>query len=946
MRIVPGLLLLAMCLSVIDASVLVRFINTVPSRTYTPSFQDAGASYDLVKVNLQNANTQKWNQPSTLVNGGQQGGYPNRYLTEARAAAKNMDTVGLYYFPTSSSISNRNVMWTQHPSNLYSTLLVTGTATLVGGHVGTASAEASQASFNSMPPLRAYHNPKANSIETTAADRVVNQDFKESSTNAAYRPGVSDYYTPELLKADGVGLYMSFAAGTYEFQAYGVKSGNTIPSPVTFEKSAISFTFEDNKVYTIVASGSGGWSSISTASVALWSLQESTAPTTFGKAAIRFLHAISPQHNTAVDIYSGASIGSASKLHTGLAFSTSATNYFDVAPQKDAIFPIAYSTSTGVVTLAPSPSSDSTGVTFNLIAGMRATAICATTFEDRSTDVFCRMIPSRVVAYVRLVADTTGFDGLVQGKLGPQKLSETRLTLWGSYEYPHPAQTFQGNQEIMNTVSAGVPAASAGLYPVVYDVAPGTVTGYGEVHVPIFIMDFAVTTRMTPSCDDHVANKPFSNPWAPVVAGQNVDAEIVAPTLFPGYIPTRAGAMCFNRAAGSLYTTGFRAQDQSRPTNALNWHELAPIFKRVNLVLKTDGFATITNDCDDNYLLATNNAGQYSASLTDLYMEPGQYYTVYVQPQHAEACKEKTGALADGTRTSSTVNKELQTGKNFRIGLSQDISLNEITQPVKDGWAKVSFIPIGDSINWAMIPTANGAEGVVGTTQNLQQDFFGKVRFTKTSSAASTTFDIKAASFSYREAYTRQRERGEFVGAQALPLASNIALPTDPRPVHDWSGLNKNAYYANTANPAKVMCRDVACTVNTALGLYEPLAPTAFEIAAGEYTMTHTDERKANGAEPGTWACFGTMPQARYTFEAGKRYHYFVLNQFGCHRDAQGSVRSSGNVASLQGTLVEVAGFNQPDAPTQESFFSAASSVSSSLALLFAAMVAVFALVF
>lgn len=546
-----------------------------------------------------------------------------------------------------------------------------------------------------------------------------------------------------------------------------------------------------------------------------------------------------------------------------------------------------------------------------------------------------------------------------------------------------PHQTYQGDRDISNAQEAPVPAAGAGLYKVVWDVSPGTVSGYGTVHVPVFSMDFAVTTRMTPSCTDEVYF-------------QNTNR---------GTLRSAAGGLCLNRANGLLRKTGFRIDhadswnERVRAGNSdtLAWHENAPIFKRVNMVVKTDGLATISNDCNDNYINANafgQGTGEMStgaaprtqfsfgglgtAVLTDIYMEPGEMYSVIVMPQEARTgfghCSgadfiNSAAANTGNTRDSDTVDPSIQTGKNFRFAISRDVSRTELTQGGSSTQAFLTFASLGDRKNWAELdmpnkPTDVGSSGVgrgansaparaAGKPRPDQQDFQGTVIFQHPASANQETFTIKAHATSFRELIPRWR-------LSTYPATTSQVSPF-PRGVSDWDGLDstETRVQANLCHKdGDATCRTTApAGMTTAqVGFAMPDTPQTMLLLAGQYDMTHTpDVNNANQLHssiptPNMDSCFNSIPPAQgLTLEAGKRYHYYVMNQFGCVRRPNGDLRSSAFTGALQGVLVEVQPFTIDGrdpfsgAVLEES---AASTLVASSSLLLAALVAILALVY
>jgi len=200
-----------------------------------------------------------------------------------------------------------------------------------------------------------------------------------------------------------------------------------------------------------------------------------------------------------------------------------------------------------------------------------------------------------------LINDLASSSDLVQSRFGAQKLSEVKLTLWGSYEFPRPDQTVEQSQAMGVASVPRSPAMTRGLYGVVSNVASGTCSGYGEAWIPLLIMDFA--TRF-------------------IIVRDSREAQ---PFLVPAAFLT-----------GSTYNTGLTNQlnPAGTPTNT-QWFWGAPIFKRANFLVKTEGGSTLTGETTAGGLPQREDtiAWYTSALLLDEYMEPGQYYSLIVTPR-------------------------------------------------------------------------------------------------------------------------------------------------------------------------------------------------------------------------------------------------------------------------------------------------------------------------
>jgi hypothetical protein len=453
---------------------------------------------------------------------------------------------------------------------------------------------------------------------------------------------VCSLFEQTALKADGVAGYLSFAAGTYRMSAYGVLGNAKANTQSRFDFADTTFSFDDGKVYTLIAYGNGAFSASTVGtgnSVKLALIQESVAPTDFGFASVRFFHAIERASAVSLNIANGGT-----QLFNGIGFG-SVSDYTSIRATKSVHFSVSRS---------DTPNKDETDVTqtHDLRAGLRATLICAVNNLDTPA-VFCRMIPSRVVAYVRLVHDAADKQQLVQGRFGPQKLSETKLTLWASFEYPRPSDTVAWSQDMGQVVTTGHPLTTRGLYPVVTNVAANQVSGYGEVFVPLFIMDFAV--------------------------------RFVVGFSGAGYT-TATSAMNDNANRGV----------SGASTVVDDWFYYAPIFKRVNFVLKTEGYTTLVGDTGATGLTFpgvtaggnTYHAGSFTpgtnniatALLTDIYMEPGEFYTIF----------------ATGNNRATHLTK-LQSDGMVRLEIRKDLTVDDVHSDFVSTSGSVVFVPFAMS---------------------------------------------------------------------------------------------------------------------------------------------------------------------------------------------------------------------------------------------------------
>jgi len=183
-------LLVAALLALSEGAVLVRFINTVPTRGQFESTPTAST-------------------PLTVT----------RLDTSVAGAESVIDRVGLQYFAQSTTTGN-----VASPTLVWTSLLTTTDVTPADGTFSQPYAW-----LFAMPPLRAYHTIKlAATAETIAVDKPYGNPPHCSPPTAACPSSdnnnidvfAGDIYEQTRLQADGVGLYMVFAAGTYQMQAY------------------------------------------------------------------------------------------------------------------------------------------------------------------------------------------------------------------------------------------------------------------------------------------------------------------------------------------------------------------------------------------------------------------------------------------------------------------------------------------------------------------------------------------------------------------------------------------------------------------------------------------------------------------------------------------------------------------------------------------------------
>jgi len=727
------LILVASLLALADGAALVRFINTVPTRTSNPSV-NAGATAGATALTGRLTGI-------PAVTGAALVDYPSYNLIS--------DRVGLNYYATSGTgYASPTVVWTTFLES--SDVLTTTTTTATSPYYW----------HYAMPALRGYHAlaTGATPTEAAATDKPLGTLVATGNTvkNADVPVDQWDQYDQTRLRADGVGLYLSFAAGQYRLEAYGVMadSTNLISSVANkFTASASTFTFEDNKVYTIVAYGNAAFDAAiayTGANVKLALLEESVAATTFGKAALRFFHAVQAESANSIDVYLGDMFVANKKIASSIAFGT-VSSYVDVSPS------IEVELQVGVAGSVPRQLGSGTPVKRDVRAGSRLTVICAQNnlvSSATSNPVFCRGIPSRAVAYVRLLNDFAGQKSVVQGKFFPQKLSETPISLWASYDVPHGDQVYEQSQVMADSVFTNHPATSEGLYPVVKNVAAGTVSGYGEVFVPLPIMDFAIR-------------------W---VIGTTYDALFLATTAATNIL--------------SITTSTAGNKSPASPVSAAQTHFFfAPMLKRVHFLIKTNGDATLSGsyakvrNVNPFVVLPATATRTFAASTDsktvtpayvgsiDEYVEPGQYYTIFAYPAKTASTVETAAATRyDTTLTLPVTAYQDAAIARFAIrldhtqGVVATASTVGIGATITAGKGLLSFVPFFRREAGAVITAQEfkDATSVIlkqGTidVQTITMTSYGKNRaFVMRSTTGDTTADDVADSPATLAAVTAQ----------------------------------------------------------------------------------------------------------------------------------------------------------------------------------------------
>jgi hypothetical protein len=206
----------------------------------------------------------------------------------------------------------------------------------------------------------------------------------------------------------------------------------------------------------------------------------------------------------------------------------------------------------------------------------------------------------------------------------------------------------------------------------VTNVAAGSVSDYGEVHIPLFIMDYA--TR-------------------PIIRESKCTPPAVS------------------------YTAKTDDPTDFANANVQTWFEMAPVFKRVNFIVKTNSFATLTGRTPTADAAAVFPRVPASTDYTPLnslllseYLEPGQFYSLAAYPVEdtaASANVEASKHLRYSWRLDNTVTS-VSSGIAANVGTFRIVPLPGITSQALTG---VGFSISGSSATFAS--TFNPAQWIV-----------------------------------------------------------------------------------------------------------------------------------------------------------------------------------------------------------------------------------------
>jgi hypothetical protein len=851
--------------------------------------------------------------------------------------------VGLEYFPDptafDSGATSPTIVWTENMASLLKMSAMTSSSNPNSGPEGQHVAPFYWR--NAIPPLRAYHTwMDSTGTETVVHDRISNSFSSTSGStgkaatvdsqedgNCAANPASYDCYEQSALKADGIAGFLSFAPGKYQVSAYGIRGDLTnnggvhkATSQTSFANAKQTIELADNKQYTIVAIGR--WNVTNgvdpaTSPIFLDIFEEQTNPVAFGKAEIRFYHGLNTQTNSdgsvkALKFGSRLDSTATTEIVSNLVY-RSVSSYVVIEPGLRT-FPITSGATTDQVATGAS-------VTAKIPAGTRATSFCGS--HHINGQPFCRMIPTRIVAYVRLVLDTANLDLLVPGRFGPQKLGETSLSVWQSYDYALPEFSAEHYSVTPRNMEQVIPAT-----------APGSVSGYGEVNVPMFIMDSATAPRIGWSCFDGRSSTVAD---ASLSLGCSNTVNSVA---------TADATTQFGFQSGSVHGATAAVPKTSR----LSTSKFSARFKRVNLYVKTDGMATLAlRQISDSNVPGTQLGTGFGSS-TDSSTDNYKFDSTKVNPGSSTSIQSNPhfGFIdVDGVANAGAfVDRSVEPGEYYSMyvkACDREFMAPGTTIPMP-----CPFLNFKDNVNpTGHIPTqASPAPGALLAGWSRDQ-------------AVSDTFEVKSAGTSMIQVTPIDDQNfqgtltfstpGSNGGAKVITLGASTKVYTDGKGL--VGGTVTLAGYTDSG-------RNTVPGQNEHLDVILPPPNAWVDVSAGTYTYEYVSANAANTFSPAAQKCSVSWPDSSgtVTFEAGKRYTIYVLNEYSCSiqnaattklklviaetRAAVGSSTSS--TRSLRSeSSVESSTFHKVDVRGS----SAASTVSASLAVLLAALLAVFALV-
>jgi len=225
-------------------------------------------------------------------------------------------------------------------------------------------------------------------------------------------------------------------------------------------------------------------------------------------------------------------------------------------------------------------------------------------------------------------------------------LNKLNLTLWAASEVPRPDQLAELSQAGSTRTYTNHALNIRGLYKVVSNVAAGKASGYGEVFVPLPIMDFAVR-------------------YSVVIDTANTLAAL----------------------------GGYAAANTA--TAMTNWFLGGVIAKRVHFAIRTSGGATLaSNTLTVSKLAESADAAWIAKSLlVDRFVDAGSYNTIFAFPNKG---------------TTPPTNTGLPAKQPVIFTWRTDRTSAQVTSGIPSGSAYVSLVPFafestGNAVNQAFV---------------------------------------------------------------------------------------------------------------------------------------------------------------------------------------------------------------------------------------------------
>jgi len=263
-------------------------------------------------------------------------------------------------------------------------------------------------------------------------------------------------------------------------------------------------------------------------------------------------------------------------------------------------------------------------------------------------------------------------------------LNKLNLTLWASSEVPRPDQLAELSQTGGSRSLTNHPLNVRGLYKVVTNVAPGKASGYGEVFVPLNIMDFAI--RYTVAIDN----------------------------------------------AEGLGTPG--GYTNANNLAALNsWFLGGIIVKRVHFVIRTNGGATLAANTNKVTKMVEFTAASPDSAwivnnlLVDRFMDPGSYNSIFVVPNSNLAAAANVGLATKQVaflnsrvdRTHAQVAAGIPSGKGYVSAVPFAIDGNK-----DQAWAQGTLnFRLGSAVLSKAYIAGDDTAVAVGAAEGANPDF-------------------------------------------------------------------------------------------------------------------------------------------------------------------------------------------------------------------------------